>query len=74
MVDKVFTQVLVFLMKALLNEIEELEKIFLPTAAFKEDYTRNYSDLSFRTDLTSFGLCFKTAVRMFGRMDPTIGQ
>ena len=34
--SKIFTQVLVFSMKAL-NEIKELDKISLPTAAFKGD-------------------------------------
>ena len=34
---KIFTQVLLFIESFTLNEISELEKIPLPTAAFKED-------------------------------------
>ena len=34
----------------------------------------NIGTSAFRTDLTSFGPNFKTSVRIFSRMDLTIGQ
>ena len=101
-----FTQVLGFFNEIfILNEIEKLERIYLPTTAFKEDtnmfrfefeegfclwlwlYNKAFIDqlvrsirenirtlIVFRTNLTSFGPYFKTAVRIFSRMDLTIGQ
>ena len=39
-----------------------------------EPIRENIRTSAFRTDLTSFGPYFKTSVRIFSRMDLTIGQ
>ena len=71
--------------KTQINSVLNLEKalvfglwLWLYNKALIDQVVRSIREIirtsAFRTDLTSFGPYFKTSVRIFPRMDLTIGQ